>query len=321
MEDGCATFYKDHKFELDVVRPLEYFTRGSNVLDRDNVALLVRLIPRDKHTSSKLVVANTHLLFNPKRGDVKLAQLVLLLSELDRLAHVEDHGVSPFAPIYHPTVLMGDFNSEPRSLLYQFLSTGKVDYLGQRINSFSGQEEGIRSQGYKNFGREVIPKSLEITDSCQYKEHVRSRLQRWEEATKGKVPERSGSPQDGNLNDNKKNLPHSDLYRQSTGTLQTFLPLVSVYKHWSFCPHSRRREREVTTHHGRSRCTVDYIFYAAGARVGWQKGSVSEPQTQLQLVKRLELLTDSQMEQLGPLPNRDVSSDHILIAARFQLRL
>lgn len=33
---------------------------------------------------ARLVVANTHLLFNPKRGDVKMAQLMLLTQSVER---------------------------------------------------------------------------------------------------------------------------------------------------------------------------------------------------------------------------------------------
>lgn len=33
---------------------------------------------------ARLVVANTHLLFNPKRGDVKMAQLMMLTQSVER---------------------------------------------------------------------------------------------------------------------------------------------------------------------------------------------------------------------------------------------
>lgn len=40
---------------------------------------------------SLVVVANTHLIYNPKRGDIKLAQLALLLAALDKFAKIEEH--------------------------------------------------------------------------------------------------------------------------------------------------------------------------------------------------------------------------------------
>lgn len=53
---------------------LEY-QRGIGLLDRDNVAIVVMLQPRGLSSSHQLCVANTHLLWNPRRGDIKLAQL------------------------------------------------------------------------------------------------------------------------------------------------------------------------------------------------------------------------------------------------------
>lgn len=65
---------------------MEYFQPGVPVLDRDNVGLILKLRPKTEATSkirdgeTCLVVANTHLLYNPKRHDIKLAQAALLLT-------------------------------------------------------------------------------------------------------------------------------------------------------------------------------------------------------------------------------------------------
>ena len=61
-------------------------------LTRDNVALMVKLIPvgskghgsrhhrRQQSSSSSVAVSTTHLLYNPKRDDVRLAQAVLMMA-------------------------------------------------------------------------------------------------------------------------------------------------------------------------------------------------------------------------------------------------
>lgn len=42
---------------------------------------------------ARMVVANTHLVFNPKRGDVKTAQLMLLTGRVERQAEIVwEHG-------------------------------------------------------------------------------------------------------------------------------------------------------------------------------------------------------------------------------------
>lgn len=40
---------------------------------------------RDLRSRKDLCIANTHLLFNKRRGDVKLAQLAVLLANIDRV--------------------------------------------------------------------------------------------------------------------------------------------------------------------------------------------------------------------------------------------
>lgn len=40
---------------------------------------------KDKQSGAEFCIANTHLLFNMKRGDVKFAQLVILLATLDKV--------------------------------------------------------------------------------------------------------------------------------------------------------------------------------------------------------------------------------------------
>lgn len=66
------------QFVLEDSLAVEFRQPGIYCLDRDNVAIMVRLSA--KKTREKLVVANTHLLYNPKRQDVKLAQSVVLLA-------------------------------------------------------------------------------------------------------------------------------------------------------------------------------------------------------------------------------------------------
>ena len=62
-----------------------------SVLDRDNVGLILKLVPVTREEGSSrqhdpILVATTHLLYNPRRTDIRLAQSALLLAELDRIA-------------------------------------------------------------------------------------------------------------------------------------------------------------------------------------------------------------------------------------------
>eukprot|EP00064_Thunnus_orientalis_P023473 superscaffoldBa00008903_g23717 len=122
--DGCAVIFKTSRLSLLSSNPVEFFRPGDALLDRDNVGLVVLLRPNAaaarSDPSAFICVANTHLLYNPRRGDIKLAQLAILLAEIKRLSRLPD-GSS------NPVVLCGDFNSTPLSPLYSFLTTGSLE--------------------------------------------------------------------------------------------------------------------------------------------------------------------------------------------------
>ncbi|KAF7488304.1 Protein angel -like protein 2 [Sarcoptes scabiei] len=147
--DGCSILFKKTKFQLQDSLEIQMNRLDlSCLLDRDQIALVVKLKPIGKLRTSdtNLIIANTHLLFNPKRGDIKLAQLRLLLAEIQRFAvwnrpnqiPCED----PFKMKYFPIILCGDFNSEPGSPLIKFLENGEFNFDGLRSGDISGQFDG-----------------------------------------------------------------------------------------------------------------------------------------------------------------------------------
>jgi len=168
-EDGCAIFYHAEKFELKKTLPVD-FNRGVEILDRDNVGLLVMLQPKKDWNGGqdmRLCVATTHLLFNPKRGDIKLAQLAVLLAELDRFTR---KGIEPGTgmPLYHPSILCGDFNAVPYSEIYRLVHRGRLKYENLISKDISGQQDD-ESMGLVRFvAKPLLPKAIGITEQCQY---------------------------------------------------------------------------------------------------------------------------------------------------------
>uniref|UniRef100_H3C8U5 Endonuclease/exonuclease/phosphatase domain-containing protein n=1 Tax=Tetraodon nigroviridis TaxID=99883 RepID=H3C8U5_TETNG len=129
--DGCAIVFKSSRLSLLSSNPVEFLRPGDALLDRDNVGLVLLLQPSDAASplgASSICVANTHLLYNPRRGDVKLAQLAILLAEISRLSRLPGGSTGP-------VVLCGDFNSTPLSPLYSFLTTGCLNYSGLKMGS------------------------------------------------------------------------------------------------------------------------------------------------------------------------------------------
>jgi mRNA deadenylase 3'-5' endonuclease subunit Ccr4 len=154
--DGCAMFWRTNRFELLEEESIKFIDHNL----RDNVAQLCVLkckpnanTPRSKnleHNDSEdsgsaepttsgsvdsrdhcVVVGNIHVLFNPKRGDVKLGQTRLLMEKAHAIS--ERWGKAPVA-------IAGDFNSTPNSPLYQFISSSQLDLAAHDRRYISGQE-------------------------------------------------------------------------------------------------------------------------------------------------------------------------------------
>uniref|UniRef100_A0A3B4Y9J3 Angel homolog 2 n=1 Tax=Seriola lalandi dorsalis TaxID=1841481 RepID=A0A3B4Y9J3_SERLL len=161
--DGCAIIFKSSRLSLLSSNPVEFLRPSDALLDRDNVGLVVLLRPNHASNQSDpsafICVANTHLLYNPRRGDIKLAQLAILLAEISRLSRLPDGSTNP-------VVLCGDFNSTPWSPLYSFLTTGRLDYRGLPIGMVSGQENVPRAQ--RLLTSPIWSQSLGINHLCQY---------------------------------------------------------------------------------------------------------------------------------------------------------
>ncbi|XP_030370608.1 protein angel [Scaptodrosophila lebanonensis] len=124
--DGCAIIYDACKFQLLEHRGLEMFTENVPLLNRENVALLAkfRLKQPERLTENmdkEIVVATTHLLYNPKREDVRCAQVQKLMRELLNFARDANDGMIT------PVVLTGDFNSTINSEPIALLTDKKAD--------------------------------------------------------------------------------------------------------------------------------------------------------------------------------------------------
>lgn len=136
-QDGCAIFWRRDKLRLISSSPLHFDVSGQ--FDRPNVAQILEFEALHAGTagegrsaakdSKRFLVANTHILFNPKRGDIKLQQVHMTL---ERLWQASGHGAKPI-------VYCGDFNSAPFSPMYDYLSSGLLVLDGLCPSLVSGQ--------------------------------------------------------------------------------------------------------------------------------------------------------------------------------------
>jgi protein angel len=163
--DGCAIFYKKKCFKMEEYSKVEYCKPGDALLNRENIGLVARLVERGAMNSS-LIVGTTHLLFNKKRVDVRLAQAALFLAEVDKLR--ERDGV------YSPVIMTGDFNSDTNSPVYELMATGNVQY------------EGLHA-GRRVLTDHLLSPNLGVSQNCQYTGVIKSRESRDASTTTGKA--------------------------------------------------------------------------------------------------------------------------------------
>ncbi|XP_060809590.1 protein angel homolog 1 isoform X2 [Amyelois transitella] len=225
-EDGCAIYYKQDLFEKSDQCSVEYYQPGLPILNRDNIGVMVKLVPRGM-PFLPIVVATTHLLYNPKRTDVRLAQLQVLLAELDRFAY------NCREPGHLPIILTGDLNSTPESAVIQLLDRGYVSASTFRDSS-----------DWKRIG---------VTDNCQHLSVVLDRLEGrpscfsnvkiYNSEYSKDVPGHSPSPAEYSVMFNSGAIGHS-------------LKLVSAYDRCKPDGH-----QEASTFQDRW-VTVDYVYYS-----------------------------------------------------------
>ncbi|XP_075101406.1 carbon catabolite repressor protein 4 homolog 6 isoform X2 [Nicotiana tabacum] len=138
--DGCAIFWNASRFKLVHEEFIEFkkFGLRDNVaqicvfesLGQQNKSVAPALSARPGH-SNKVVICNTHVLFNPRRGEIKLGQVRLLLDKADGVSKLWDNA---------PVVICGDFNSTPKSPLYNYIVEKRLDLSEVPRDKVSGQE-------------------------------------------------------------------------------------------------------------------------------------------------------------------------------------
>jgi CCR4-NOT transcription complex subunit 6 len=183
--DGCAIFYKASKWILLDKQLLDYANIAINRPDMKNQHdIFNRVMPKDniglvcffesRQTGARMIVANTHLAWEPTLPDVKLVQTAILMEHITRLAEKyarwpalkekkmiqmppEEGELRADVPEPGPSqeyrnntdiplVVCGDYNSTYNSSVYELLSRGRVapnhnDFGKHQYGSFT--REGI----------------------------------------------------------------------------------------------------------------------------------------------------------------------------------
>lgn len=141
--DGCAIFWRTNRFQLRHEEHIEF----SKLRLRDNVAQICVLESRiqspvenasaplsassdQPRGANQIIICNIHVLYNPKRGEIKLGQVRALLDRAYAVSRIWNDA---------PVIICGDFNSIPRSPLYNFIAEQKLSLSGLARDQVSGQ--------------------------------------------------------------------------------------------------------------------------------------------------------------------------------------
>ncbi|CAH1647901.1 unnamed protein product [Spodoptera littoralis] len=274
-QDGCAIYFKTSMFQLTDHVHVEFFQPELPILNRDNIGVMVKLLPHDR-PCTPIVVATTHLLYNPKRTDVRIAQMKLFLAEIDRFAYFNNGRECGHLPI----ILTGDFNSTPDSPVVKLLDRGRVS-----VGQFRDGSDWRR---------------IAVTDNCQHLSVILDRqIRRFTNFNQTQIFNSIYSFY-GNSCEHPP-LPveqYSGMF--NTGIIGHSLNLCSVYD-----PYIVNGRLGVTTFQDYW-VNVDYIYFSRYSC--------------LNLIKRLRLPNDIDCSVLGRLPNQVYGSDHLAVAAIFELR-
>lgn len=164
--DGCAIFWRTNRFQLRHEEHIEFSKLGL----RDNVAQICLLesriqlpaenpsisLPESSVQSSgvnQVLICNIHVLYNPKRGEIKLGQVRVLLERAYAVSKIWNNA---------PVIICGDFNCTPKSPMYNFISEQKLFLSGVARNQVSGQYSSnmYASQSYVGSGLYRGPQSV-----------------------------------------------------------------------------------------------------------------------------------------------------------------
>ncbi|KAI8086105.1 Endonuclease/exonuclease/phosphatase [Halteromyces radiatus] len=152
--DGCATFFKSSRYKLVDHLFVEFNKKGlerpdfksskdtyNRLMPKDNIAIFSLL--EDIKTQNMVIVTNSQLTWDPAFSDVKLVQIGIMMDELCQFASrtiLEStknnlDGKQQYTSITSiPILICGDFNSEPNSGLYEYLTKGNLDHDHDEFN-------------------------------------------------------------------------------------------------------------------------------------------------------------------------------------------
>ena len=271
-------------------------------------------------------MATTHILYNPKAGEVKLAQMAYLLAKLHSIAVTEGGGLLP-------CILCGDFNSLPNSPFLRFLLEGWLDYSRLQATDVAGYNRN--SDRKRVIPVPLLPVKLGIGQNCMYSDPVPGRahsscsthnatphpqnntIDLTEDKPKEITENVESTGKDSKepiesvtqSNESKDKVDGGKSFAQSKDSCIPVLTHPFNFDSSYPMPTQGTEGPTITTYHRHASETVDYLLYTLDVR----------HKPGFRLLTRWALPSRYTLLRLGPQPNEVLSSDHLYLMAKFQL--
>ena len=138
--EGCAIAWKYEKYEMIDLLSIGFNMNkdGNNlngVYSRDNIALIGIFKVKNKENTT-ILFSTTQLVFNVKRGDIKLGQCYQLVLALEELRKKYEDELKNKVYI----IFASDLNCVPKSGVYKLLTTGQLNCNQMNKIYVSGQD-------------------------------------------------------------------------------------------------------------------------------------------------------------------------------------
>ncbi|KAI9017498.1 Endonuclease/exonuclease/phosphatase [Gaertneriomyces semiglobifer] len=315
--DGVAIYVKADKLQIVEARHVQFHPHKDNV----GIAMILNVPTLDR----KICVATTHLLFNPKRGDIKLAQIMTFMSHVKDL--VDEHERSSESNI--PLLFCGDLNLNPGSFLYNFIISGQADMGHARVKQMADGGRTVEMDAYQEYKDGLLsstpphqrtgfvqdsdaPVNMELDETDVEDSEVAdvdapwppddledTGNATWLGTSWGQIPR----IRDGNTHYDSGILRHPFLFS-------------SVYAPYY---HPNSKQRYYTTFHDSNQENLDYIFYGELRHEARDRTlRFRQPSALLQCMRYLDMPLGRHARKM---PNPWVPSDHIPLIVEFKLTI
>ena len=160
LKEGCGIFYNINKFELIESFELEYKCKDSFIVNKENVAIFILLKNKIEYKNVKnndlLLIVCSHLLFNDKRGDIKLGQIYELQKSISAIK-------IKYKQFNIRIIFCCDLNSTEISNIYEYLTNNFLNCEFVDIRILSGQKYSKFKSNEFNYEYYMNNKKINLT--------------------------------------------------------------------------------------------------------------------------------------------------------------